>query len=73
MNRILRIEEVMKASGLSRSSLYRLEGLGQFPKRVRISPNSIGWFEHEVQFWMDERAKVRNPFLKSNQRNVVSL
>jgi prophage regulatory protein len=58
-SRLLRGEEVRHRVGLSRSSLWRLERLGGFPKRVRIGENSVGWFEHEVDAWLMGRGIAR--------------
>jgi len=46
--RILRIWEVQTRTGYSKTTIYRLETEGKFPKRVKLGENSTGWFEHEV-------------------------
>ncbi len=35
--RIMRLEEVKQITGLSKTSIYRLEKSGDFPTRVKIS------------------------------------
>ena len=45
---ILRLPAVMIKTSLSKSSIYRLESLDQFPKRVRIGENSTGWLSTEI-------------------------
>lgn len=40
---VARLPEVQHLSGMSRSSIYRLESLGQFPKRVKLSQRAVGW------------------------------
>ena len=57
-DRILREQECKRKSGLSRTSRWRLEQRGQFPKRRQISPNAVGWLESEVQEWLEARAEV---------------
>ena len=54
---ILRTPDVMKATGLSRTTLWRLERSGRFPKRVRLGPNSVGWVERGVSGWIDARPR----------------
>ena len=58
MIRILRLPEVRKLTGLSRASVYRLEGLGEFPRRVRISERARGWLADEIQAWVESRPRV---------------
>lgn len=37
----------------------RLEKAGQFPKRVVLGPNRVGWVESEVMAWLEERMIAR--------------
>lgn len=39
--------------------IARLEKAGQFPKRVQLGPNRVGWVESEVLEWLEERIKDR--------------
>jgi prophage regulatory protein len=56
---LLRLTAVKNHTGLSRSSIYALESLGQFPKRVAIGPRSVAWRQSEIQKWIESRtAKV---------------
>ena len=52
---ILRLEQVCRRTGLSRSLIYQLEDEDQFPKRVRLTERAVGWIEDEVQGWLAER------------------
>ena len=38
----------------------RLEKAGQFPKRVQLGPNRVGWVESEVLDWLDRRLADRD-------------
>jgi len=40
--------------------IARLEAAGQFPKRVRLGHNRVGWVESEVIEWLDRRIAERN-------------
>ena len=57
---ILRLPAVMLKTSLSKSSIYRLESLGQFPKRVRIGENSTGWLSSEIDEFITSRPRVSN-------------
>jgi len=50
--RILRVSEVCARTGYSKTSLYRLEAEGRFPKRVKLGENSTGWYAHEVDEYL---------------------
>ena len=55
--KILRTHQVMKVTGLSRSTLWRLERRGDFPPRLRLSWNSCGWLDSEIQDWLRSRPR----------------
>lgn len=57
-DRILRIAEVMEAVGLSRSTIYHLASIGQFPRQVRIGLKAVGWRESEIQAWIESRMQA---------------
>ncbi len=53
--RFLRFPDVAKRVGLSRSSVWRLERAGQFPRHRRLSSNTVGWWEPEIDAWLRNR------------------
>ena len=53
--RLLRFPAVHHRTGLSRSTIWRLERRGDFPKHRRISPNAVAWLEQEVVGWIRTR------------------
>ena len=55
-DRFIREPECKKTTGLSRTTRWRLEQQGQFPRRKQISPNTVGWLESEVQKWLRTRS-----------------
>ena len=57
--RIVRLAEVTRLTGISRSSIYRLMELGEFPQRVRLGVKAVGWRENEVEAWIAARTAVR--------------
>ena len=56
---ILRLPQVRQITGLSRSSIYAMEGSQSFPKRMKLGPRSVGWLESEVLAWVLTRAQGR--------------
>ncbi len=54
-NRIIRAKEVQNLTGLSRTTLWRLEQQNAFPKRVSLGGQSVGWKLNEIQSWIDEK------------------
>lgn len=53
--RILRLPQVMAATGFGRSSIYKFMSEGDFPKARRIGPRAVGWDSLEVQEWITRR------------------
>lgn len=51
-DRIIRSQEVTKITGLSRTTLWRMEQTGDFPKRVSLGVGSVGWKLSEVEEWV---------------------
>ena len=55
VDRILRLPEVVEVTGLSRSSIYRLIGIHEFPRQRRLGPRSSGWRLSDVERWLESR------------------
>jgi prophage regulatory protein len=55
MYEIYRMATVTRITGLSRSSIYRLEALGLFPARVKLSSSASGWRSKDVHSWISSR------------------
>ena len=56
-DRFIREPERKHITGLSRTTCWRLEREGLFPKRRQIAPNAVAWLESEIQDWLRERAE----------------
>lgn len=50
--RVIRRAEVLRLTGLTKSSLYRLIEGGEFVRPVRLGPNSVGWRLGAVLEWI---------------------
>lgn len=57
MRKIIGKKEVLEASGLSDTTIWRLERKGLFPKRITLADNRVGWFEDEVETWQETRPR----------------
>lgn len=55
-DRIVRAQEVQNLTGLSRTTLWRLERRGDFPARVTLSSSNVGWRLSEIQRWIQSRS-----------------
>lgn len=53
--RYLRQPEVRSRTGLSTSTIYRLEKRGDFPKRIMLTTRCAAWDEAEVTAWLERR------------------
>ncbi len=58
-DRVLRKPEVLYRVGLSDVSIWRKERAGDFPKRLKLGANSVGWLESEIESWLANRAAAR--------------
>lgn len=53
--RMVRLAEVIRSSGLSRSSIYAGVKEGTFPKPVKIGKRSVAWSSEDISNWIAER------------------
>lgn len=51
----LRLPEVKRLTGLSRSSIYLRIKTGHFPHPVSLGGRAVGWIDEEVFRWANER------------------
>lgn len=52
---ILRLPEVIARTGYKRSSIYDLQRRGLFPRAVKLGFKAVGWPEHEISQWIEQR------------------
>lgn len=72
--KLIRFTEVHEKTGLSRSTIWNLEQSGNFPERIILSTRAVGWYEHEIDAWVDDlkenmlnAERAENGALKENQ------
>ena len=58
---LIRVAEVLRITGLSRSTLYEKMMANQFPKQVNLGTRSVAWVKSEVQAWARERISAARP------------
>ena len=55
--RLIKLPEVIRKTGKSRSSLYAAMREGKFPPSVAIGPRARAWVEAEINSWVDARVE----------------
>ena len=58
--RLLRLPDVIRSTGLARSSIYDLIAAGRFPRPVPLTATARAWREDEVQQWIADRIAARD-------------
>ena len=54
----IRLPDVMRTTGLSRSTIYYRMDQGTFPRQVKIGVSAVGWLENEIQDWVRTRIEA---------------
>ena len=54
-HRILRLPEVKKLTGLSRSTIYLRMANHEFPESISLGGRAVGWLEQDINKWIEER------------------
>lgn len=62
--KIIRMPELSKKIGCSRSTIYSFIARSEFPKPISLGARAVGWLESEVDEWIAKREAKRY----SNQR-----
>ena len=57
--KFIRFKAVRERTGLSRSTIWRLDRVGAFPKHHQISANAVAWMEQDVVNWIQSKAGIR--------------
>ena len=55
-----RLPEVMKFTGLSRSSIYLRISTDEFPQPVKIGRRAVGWPEDSIIAWQAKIMEARD-------------
>jgi prophage regulatory protein len=57
---LLRLPEVQSMVGLSRATIYRLVGKGEFPYPVKLTRSAVAWKADDVLAWVNSRMPVND-------------
>ncbi|MFZ6677105.1 helix-turn-helix transcriptional regulator [Undibacterium sp. Tian12W] len=68
---ILRLPDVMKRTGLSRSSIYNAIKAGTFPQSVSLGARAVGWFSNLVDEWIAARTSNAMQTVASNSPTCI--
>ncbi|CAB3783443.1 helix-turn-helix transcriptional regulator [Pararobbsia alpina] len=53
--RLIRLEEVMSRTGLTRALMYQMMKAGDFPKSVKLTGRAVAWQSSLVDKWIQRR------------------
>ena len=56
---IIHAPEVLRRTGMSPVSLYRMRSDGRFPAAIQVSEGRVGWKAGEVKDWIEKRPRLR--------------
>jgi len=54
----LRMPNVVRMTGLTRSTIYRLIANRKFPSPVRLGPRAVGWRRADLDQWSAAQSSV---------------
>lgn len=54
-NYVLRLPEVIKRTGLARSTIYDQMEKGTFPRPIRIGERAVAWRDSDIEDWIASR------------------
>ncbi len=54
-DRILRLSKVISLTGISESTIRRLEERDLFPPRRQLTERAVGWLQSEILAWINTR------------------
>lgn len=54
---LIRLPQVRRLTGLSRSEIYRRMAIGDFPCKVQLGPRIVAWPEDEIASWVERCIK----------------
>jgi prophage regulatory protein len=51
--RLIRLSEVRKMTGLSKSGIYKYHLENHFPQSISLGGRSVAWVESEIEQWIE--------------------
>lgn len=65
--RVVKLSYITDNKAMSRSSVYRAMELDDFPKPIKLTGRSVGWFLDEIEAWFANRPRGINPCADAEQ------
>ena len=59
----MRLKEVMKTTGLGRSTIYKYISEGQFPEQISLGARAVGWVDSEIDDWVMSKILLRSKLI----------
>lgn len=56
---LLRRPDVERITGLSRSSIYAMMKIGEFPQSIPLTGRIVAWLQSEILEWVKSRIEIR--------------
>jgi len=57
-NVVIRLPEVLRRIGISRSKLYADVKSGEFPSPISLGARAVGWLDTDVDGWIASRVEA---------------
>ena len=54
-SKLITQKQVVDLVGVSRTTIWRLERAGKFPRRRQVSTKSVRWNQAEIEDWIESR------------------
>ena len=54
-HRMMRLPEVLRLTGLGKSTLYEMISDDRFPRQVKIGERARGWRSRDIASWLESR------------------
>lgn len=58
--KLIKIEEVVEMTTLSKATIYRLMKKGEFPCAVHLGAKAVAWMLSEIIEWIELKASARS-------------
>lgn len=58
--KIIRLPEVVRMTGLARSTVYKYMAEQRFPKQIKLGARAAGWLLTEIEEWIEARVAERD-------------
>ena len=56
---LLTLGQLQERVPYSSTHIWRMEKVGDFPVRVKLGPNRVGWLASEIDDWIEAKALAR--------------